>query len=1300
MRGRGVLGTRSLTVGGLLLLLALLAPAGSPPPAPEAAQAATSLPTGFTETTVISGLSNPTVVRFASDGRVFVAEKSGVIKEYDSLADTSATIVADLNTNVYNFWDRGLLGMALDPSFPTNPYLYVLYTYDHVLGAGASPPRWGTPGVYSDPCPSPPGATTDGCQVSARLSRIQVSAASTQVGPEQLLVEDWCQQFPSHSIGTVEFGPDGALYAGAGDGASFNYVDYGQTGNPCADPANEGGALRSQDLRTSGDPVGLDGSIIRVDPATGAALPTNPNAGSSDPNARRIIAYGMRNPFRFTFRPGTSEIWIGDVGWADWEEIDRILSPTDSTVENFGWPCYEGTSAQAGYQAANLPICQALYANPNADTKPYFKYQHGVAVAPGDTCQTQNGSSVSGLSFEFAPAGSPFPAEYQGALFFADYSRNCIWAMEKNGNPIPSPGSIRPFAIDAASPVNLEFGPDKNLYYVDFNGGTIRRIAPQSGPPPTCTAGQYQADYFPNMTLSGSPTLSRCENAPLNQDWGAGSPGPGVPADGFSARWQGAFSFPAGDTTFTVTADDGIRLYVDGQLVIDKWIDQPPTTYSATRTLSAGSHDVKVEYYENAVGAVAQVSWTQASCAAGQYRADYFANMTLSGAAVLSRCESAPLNNDWGTGSPGPGVPADGFSTRWQGAFGFPAGDTTFTVTADDGIRLYLDGALVIDKWIDQSATTYTATRTLTAGSHDVKVEYYDNQVSAVAKVSWQAAAGQPPTVTNQTPAPGASGVAVSVSPSATFSEAMDPATLTSATFTLVKQGTTTPVAASVSYANLVATLDPTANLDPASSYTATVKGGPGGAKDAGGTPLAADVGWTFTTAAGTNAPPTPVIDTPLSTLTWKVGDTISFSGHASDPEQGALPASALSWTLVIQHCPAGGCHTHTVQTWPGVASGSFVAPDHEYPSYLTLRLTATDSGGAATTTSVDLQPQTAVLSFASSPSGLQLAVNSTSSATPFTRTVIVGSANSISATSPQTLSGTTYEYASWSDGGAQSHNVTAPAAGATYTATYSAGGPPPTCTAGQYQADYFANMTLSGAAVLSRCENAPLNNDWGTGSPGPGVPADGFSTRWQGAFSFPAGDTTFTVTADDGIRLYVDGVLVIDKWIDQAPTTYTATRTLTAGTHQVKVEYYENGGGAVAKVSWTQSSGSCSAGQYQADYFANMTLSGAAVLSRCENAPLNNDWGTGSPGPGVPADGFSTRWQGTFSFPAGSTTFTVTADDGIRLYLDGALVIDKWIDQAPTTYTATRTLTAGTHQVKVEYYENAGGAVAKVSWA
>jgi hypothetical protein len=122
------------------------------------------------------------------------------------------------------------------------------------------------------------------------------------------------------------------------------------------------------------------------------------------------------------------------------------------------------------------------------------------------------------------------------------------------------------------------------------------------------------------------------------------------------------------------------------------------------------------------------------------------------------------------------------------------------------------------------------------------------------------------------------------------------------------------------------------------------------------------------------------------------------------------------------------------------VASGSFSAPDHEYPAHLVLTLTATDANGASASTSLQLQPETVFLSFATQPTGLQLAVNSLVSTTPFDRQVIKGSLNSISAPSPQALGSTTYQFTGWSDGGAASHTITANAA-ATYTATFSATG-------------------------------------------------------------------------------------------------------------------------------------------------------------------------------------------------------------------------------------------------------------------
>jgi glucose/arabinose dehydrogenase len=452
---------------------------------PLEANAESTLPSGFRESVVFSGLNEPTNVEFAKGGRVFVAEKSGLIKVFDNLSDKTPTTFADLRTNVHDFWDRGLLGLALDPNFPTKPYVYVLYTYDAPIGGTA--PEW------SDDCPDPPGATVDGCVVSGRLSRLQVDPTTDKmVGTEKVLIEDWCQQFPSHSVGDLAFGPDGALYVSGGDGASLGETDYGQFGgtsgsptpkNPCGDPPGgvgadltppraQGGALRSQDLRTSADPVTFDGTILRVDPATGKALPNNPLYNSDHSSARRIIAYGLRNPFRFTMRPGTDEVWLGDVGRSGWEEVDRITNPTDANVENFGWPCYEGRGRQADYDAANLNICENLYGATHVVKAPYYTYAHGTNVVSGETCGTDH-SSVSGLAFY---ERGPYPDSYNGALFFADHSRNCIWAMKKGTNGLPNPTRLSTFVAGAANPVDLQIGPGGDLFYVDFDGGTIRRI--------------------------------------------------------------------------------------------------------------------------------------------------------------------------------------------------------------------------------------------------------------------------------------------------------------------------------------------------------------------------------------------------------------------------------------------------------------------------------------------------------------------------------------------------------------------------------------------------------------------------------------------------------------------------------------------------------------------------------------------------------------------------------------------------------------------------------------------------------
>jgi hypothetical protein len=138
-----------------------------------------------------------------------------------------------------------------------------------------------------------------------------------------------------------------------------------------------------------------------------------------------------------------------------------------------------------------------------------------------------------------------------------------------------------------------------------FDGLAIENAAP----PPRCATGQWAVDYFDGTALAGAPLAQGCEDA-IDHTWGSGGPD-GVPTNRFSARWTGTIDVPAGTYVLTARADDGVRVWVDGDLVINAWRDQSATTYTANRQLS-GEHAVVVEYYENGGQAVAQFGWEQA----------------------------------------------------------------------------------------------------------------------------------------------------------------------------------------------------------------------------------------------------------------------------------------------------------------------------------------------------------------------------------------------------------------------------------------------------------------------------------------------------------------------------------------------------------------------------------------------------------------------------------------------------------------------------------------------------------------
>lgn len=248
------------------------------------------------------------------------------------------------------------------------------------------------------------------------------------------------------------------------------------------------------------------------------------------------------------------------------------------------------------------------------------------------------------------------------------------------------------------------------------------------------------------------------------------------------------------------------------------------------------------------------------------------------------------------------------------------------------------------------------------------------------------------------------------------------------------------------------------------------------------------------------------------------------------------------------------------------------------------------------------------------------------------------------------------------------------------------------------WQASYWNNTSLSGSPVLQRSENN-INYEWWSNAPAPGVNADYFSARWTRYIDVTPGVYRFTVTSDDGIRVWVDNKLVIDQWNVHPSTTYTGDVLMGEGHHLIKVEYFEEGGLAVAKVQWGLKDDAPSVGDWEAEYYNNLTLSGSPVLSRNE-ASINYYWGSGSPQAGVVnRDNFSARWTRSSDMEAGNYTFSLTVDDGARLWVNGHLLVDAWFDQAATTYKDQIYLPGGPVTIEVQYYERGGDAVAKLSW-
>ncbi len=512
------------------------------------------LPTGFyTENVAPSAtFDTPVQVVFVPDTtagvkRMLVVEKRGVLWQVVN-GVKSATPLWDGQAEVLNNADRGFLSVAVDPDFATNRFLYLLYTVDPDSNSiDSNDEAWGRLTRYqvdeSDPNALVPS------------SRTIFFGTSWADGP--------LSASPSHTIGTVRFGRDGTLLVTTGDGANFDRIDFGGLDPnaflPGRVPADQDiGAYRSQYIHS------LCGKVLRLDPATGHGLPSNPYWDGDSMSVRsRVWAYGLRNPYRFTVRPNTGstnpsdgrpgQLFIGEVGWYQVEEVNVAANGG----ENFGWPCFEGFGSTDQY--TNLPqasrwLCDSLGTVDNPATSftfPQVAMHHSttaLSTPPGFT----GNASIGGAFYE----GSHYPVKYRDRYFALDFGQSWMNAMRVDSLGVRQ--DFQDFAIDMQGPVNVEPEPGTgDLVYISIYNNQLLRIRYNGEEPSGNVPPVVVANATPNVgvaplsvSFSGAGTFDD-DGDPLTYSWDFGD-GSGSPTVSANHTYTLAGGYAA-----VLTVDDG-----------------------------------------------------------------------------------------------------------------------------------------------------------------------------------------------------------------------------------------------------------------------------------------------------------------------------------------------------------------------------------------------------------------------------------------------------------------------------------------------------------------------------------------------------------------------------------------------------------------------------------------------------------------------------------------------------------------------------------------------------------------------
>ena len=455
---------------------------------------AAALPTGFVETAYASGLSSPTAMEFAPDGRLFVCLQGGnlrVIKNGVLLPAPFVSLTVDSAS------ERGLLGIAFDPNFATNNFVYVYYT-------------------------------VPGYPAHNRVSRFTANGDVAVAGSETILLDlDNLSGAGNHNGGAIHFGPDGKLYIAVGENANGS---------------------NSQTL------ANLLGKVLRIN-ADGTIPTDNPFFNTAGAR-KEIWALGLRNPFTFAFQPGTTRMFINDVGQSTWEEINDGIAGS-----NYGWPTTEGATTNPSFRS------------------PLFAYGH-------DNTST-TGCAIAGGAF-YNPTTVQFPAGYIGKYFFADLCTGWIRVLD------PSNNTAADFASGISNPVDLKVGADGSLYYLAIGSSAVFKV--QYSPPGNPSIATHPSNQTVLQGQTATFTVSAAGTAPFAYQWqrnmvnisGANSSSYTTPATVFAdngAKFRcvvtNAFgSANSNEATLTVNAPPNITGHPSDQTVMQ---GQP-----ATFNVSAG----------------------------------------------------------------------------------------------------------------------------------------------------------------------------------------------------------------------------------------------------------------------------------------------------------------------------------------------------------------------------------------------------------------------------------------------------------------------------------------------------------------------------------------------------------------------------------------------------------------------------------------------------------------------------------------------------------------------------------------